>query len=53
MDAILAGVTTVVTLVGGVFDAITGNAYLATIAAAGLLTIGISIFTALRGASHG
>lgn len=52
MDAILTGVETVTTVVGNVFTLITGNALLATFAAAGLLGIGIGVFSAVKGAAR-
>lgn len=53
MESLLTGVSTAIALVGDVFTAITANPYLATIAGAGLLTLGTGLFSALRGASHG
>lgn len=52
MEAILAGMTTITTLVGDMFTLMTGNAYLAVFFAAGLVTVGIGVFSALRNAAR-
>lgn len=53
MDAILAGMTTITTLVGDIFTLMTSNAYLTVFFAAGLITVGIGVFAALRNAARG
>lgn len=52
MAALLAGTTTITTMVGDVFSLITGNALLCVFAAAGLLGVGISIFRRLKRAAR-
>lgn len=53
MDAVIAAMTTITELVGSVFDVMTGNPLLTVFLAAGLLTVGISIFTQLKSATRG
>lgn len=53
MDAVIAAMSTIVELVGSVFDVMTGNPLLTVFLAAGLLTVGISIFTQLKAATRG
>lgn len=52
MEAITTGMTTVTTVVGNVFTMITGNELLATFAAAGLIGVGIGVFSAIKGAAR-
>ena len=52
MDAVTGAIPTVVTLVSSAFDAITSNPLTALYVAAGLLCLGIGIFSALRGSAH-
>ncbi|MBQ7915965.1 MAG: hypothetical protein IJ315_04170 [Firmicutes bacterium] len=52
MESIISGIETVTTVVGNVFTLITGNPLLASFAAAGLLGIGIGIFSAIKGAAR-
>lgn len=53
MDAIMSGLTTVTSLVGDIFTLMTSNAYLTVFFAAGLVTVGIGVFAALRNAARG
>lgn len=53
MAAVMAGMDTVIELTGKCWDLITSNPLLALCCAAGLLPIGISVFTALRNAARG
>ena len=53
MDAVIAAMSTITELVDSVFDVMTGNPLLTVFLAAGLLTIGISIFTELKSATRG
>lgn len=53
MNAVIAAMSTITELVGSVFDVMTGNPLLTVFLAAGLLTIGISIFTQLKAATRG
>lgn len=53
MSAIMSGMDTVVQLSGKVFDLICSNPLLAVLAAAGLVPVGVAIFTALRNAARG
>lgn len=52
MAALMAGTSTITTMVGDVFSLITGNALLCVFAAAGLLGVGISIFRRLKRAAR-
>lgn len=52
MDAILSAMETVTSVVSSVFSMITGNALLATFAAAGLVGVGIGVFNAIKGAAR-
>ena len=52
MESILEGLETISTVVGSVFTMITGNPLLATFAGAGLLAVGIGIFSAVKGAAR-
>ncbi len=49
----MAAMDTVITLLGKCWDLMTSNPLLAVCVAAGLLPIGIGIFTALRNAARG
>ena len=51
MDAILTGVTTLVSMVGTVFDAMTSNAFLTYCLASAALGIAIGKFKSLRRAA--
>lgn len=53
MAAVLAAMDTVVELMGKCWDLMTSNPLLALCVAAGLLPIGIGIFTSLRNAARG
>lgn len=53
MAAVLAAMDTVVQLMGKCWDLMTSNPLLALCVAAGLLPIGIGIFTSLRNAARG
>ncbi len=48
MEAITTATATVISMVGTVFDAITGNALLAVYAAVGLICVGITVFAKLK-----
>lgn len=50
--AILGGTPTLTTLVGDVFNMITGNGLLVVFAAAGLIGVGIGIFRRLKRAAR-
>lgn len=50
--AILGGTSTLTTLVGDVFNMITGNGLLVVFAAAGLIGVGIGIFRRLKRAAR-
>lgn len=52
MDAILAQIATLTTVVGNVFSIITSNAYLAFFAAVGLVVAAIKIFKKLKKAAR-
>lgn len=52
MDAILAGTSTLTTLVGDVFTLMTANPLLTLFLASSLITLGIGIFRKLRKASR-
>lgn len=52
MEAILTGLETVSTVVGQVFTMISGNALLASFAAAGLLCVGVGVFSSIKGAAR-
>ena len=52
MEQITAAMDTVTTVVGSVFTLITGNPLLAAFAAAGLLGVGIGVFSAVKGAAR-
>ncbi|MCD8017391.1 MAG: hypothetical protein LUE97_06305 [Oscillospiraceae bacterium] len=51
MDTILAAVATVTTVVGNVFDMITGNALLVVFVAASLVGVGIKVFKSIKSAA--
>lgn len=51
-EAIQAQMDNIVTVVGDVFEVITGNAYLAFFAAAGLIAVGVHIFGLVKGISR-
>lgn len=53
MNAVIAAMDTITELVGSVFDVMTGNPLLTVFLAAGLLTVGISVFTQLKSATNG
>ena len=48
MDAILAQITNITTVVGNVFSIITANAYLCYFAAVGLVVAAVKIFKKLK-----
>lgn len=48
IDTIVSAASTVVSMVGKVFDLITGNGLLAVYAAVGLLCVGITVFAKLK-----
>ena len=52
MESITTAMSTVTTVVGNVFTMITGNELLATFAAAGLISVGIGVFSAIKGAAR-
>ena len=52
MTEITAGIETITTVVGSVFTMITGNPLLAAFAGAGLLAVGIGVFSAIKGAAR-
>lgn len=52
MEQITAGIETITTVVGSVFTLITGNPLLAAFAGAGLLVVGIGVFSAIKGAAR-
>lgn len=52
MDAILAQITNITTVVGNVFGIITANAYLAYFAAVGLVVAAVKIFKKLKKAAR-
>ena len=53
MSAVIAAMDTIVELMGKTWDLITGNPLLTLFVAAGLLPVGISLFTSLRNAARG
>jgi len=53
MEAVMAAMETLVTLTGKCWDLMTSNPLLAVCVAAGLLPVGIGIFTSLRNAARG
>lgn len=52
MAAIMGGLTTVVDLVNNVFTMISENPLLVVYVAAGLVTVGIGVFGAIKGAAR-
>ena len=52
MDAILAQISNITTVVGNVFSIITANAYLAYFAAVGLVIAAVRIFKKLKKAAR-
>lgn len=52
MDAILAQITNITTVVGNVFSIITANAYLCYFAAVGLVVAAVKIFKKLKKAAR-
>ena len=52
MNAILAQITNITTVVGDVFSIITSNAYLAYFAAVGLVVAAVKIFKKLKKAAR-
>ena len=52
MEAILGATETITTLVGNVFDMITGNALLVVFVAAGLIGTGIGVYKKIKRAAH-
>ena len=53
MSAVMRALDTVIQLMGKCWDLMTSNPLLALFVAAGLLPIGIGIFTSLRNAARG
>ena len=53
MEAITTAIATVATVVGEVFQVMTGNPYLVFLLAASCVGIGISVFRRVKGASKG
>lgn len=53
MSAVMSAMDTVVQLMSKVWELMTSNPILALFVAAGLLPVGIGIFTALRNAARG
>ncbi len=53
MPAVLAAVDTIASLLGKVWDLLTSNPLLTLFVAAGLLPVGIALFTSLRNAARG
>ena len=53
MSAVMRALDTVIQLIGKCWDLMTSNPLLALFVAAGLLPIGIGIFTSLRNAARG
>lgn len=53
MDAILAAMTTLTTLLGNVFDVMTANPLLTLFLAASVLGLGIGMFRKIKGAAKG
>jgi len=53
MEAVMAAMDTAIALMGKCWELMTSNPLLALCVAAGLLPIGIGIFTALRNAARG
>ena len=51
MTNIMGQITNITTLVGDVFDLITGNAYLCFFAAAALVGVAVHIFKIIKGAA--
>lgn len=52
MDAILAQLTNLTTVMGDVFTLITSNAYLSFFAAVGLIAAGVHVFRLVKGAAR-
>lgn len=52
LSAVLAGTSTITTLVGDVFDMITANPLLCVFVAASLLGVGISVFKRIKRAAR-
>lgn len=52
MDAILAQLNNLTTVMGDVFTLITSNAYLAFFAAVGLIAAGVHVFRLVKGAAR-
>ena len=52
MEAILAQLTNLTTVMGDVFTLITNNAYLAFFAAVGLIAAGVHVFRLVKGAAR-
>lgn len=53
MSAVMSAVDTITQLMGKVWDLLTSNPLLALFVAAGLLPVGIALFTSLRNAARG
>ena len=53
LATVLAGTSTITTLVGDVFDMIVSNPLLCIFVAASLIGVGISVFKRIKGASRG
>lgn len=52
MESIISATETISTLVGSVFDMITGNALLVVFVAAGLIGVGVGVFMKIKKAAH-
>lgn len=53
MTAVLGAVDTITSLLGNVWELLTSNPLLTLFVAAGLLPVGIGLFTSLRNAARG
>lgn len=53
LSAVMSAMDTVISLLGKCWDLMTSNPFLAVCVAAGLLPVGIGIFTSLRNAARG
>ena len=52
MESILSGAETVTSMVGTVFTMITGNPLLAAFCSAGLISVAIGVFSAVKAAAR-
>ena len=52
MESIISATETISTLVGSVFDMITGNALQVVFVAAGLIGVGVGVFKKIKKAAH-